>query len=128
MRILGTVWLWVLALCPPLTQVSAAQPKSVPAPIVIVHATVINPVTSSVAANQTVVITGDRISSVSDSTKLLPPKNPRVIDATGQYLLPGFWDMQLHSAFGNCFPDGLDIILPLFIRQRCHWLARPRTR
>jgi imidazolonepropionase-like amidohydrolase len=115
MRILCTAWLWGLALCPPLTQISAAQPKSVPAPIVIVHATVINPGTSSIEANRTVVITGDRITSVSETTNSLPPKNARVIDATGQYLLPGFWDMHVHFAFGNWFPGGRDIILPLFI-------------
>jgi imidazolonepropionase-like amidohydrolase len=115
MRILCTAWLWGLALCPPLTQISAAQPKSVPAPIVIVHATVINPGTSSIEANRTVVITGDRITSVSETTNSLPPKNARVIDATGQYLLPGFWDMHVHSAFGDWFPGGRDIILPLFI-------------
>ncbi len=105
----------LIAFLPLLTQVSAAQPKRVPPPIVIIHATVINPGTSSVEANRTVVITGDRITSVSETTNSLPPKNARVIDATGQYLLPGFWDMHVHSAFGNWFPGGRDIILPLFI-------------
>jgi imidazolonepropionase-like amidohydrolase len=116
MRVLGTVWLLgMLAVCPLLTQVSTAQHKPVPTPIVIIHATVINPGTSSVEANRTVVITGDRITSVSDSAKIQPPKNVRVIDATGQYLLPGLWDMHVHSAFGNWFPGGRDIILPLLI-------------
>jgi imidazolonepropionase-like amidohydrolase len=105
----------LIAFSPLLTQVSAAQPKHVPATIVIIHATIINPGTSSVEANRTVVITGDRITSVSETTNSLPPKNARVIDATGQYLLPGFWDMHVHSAFGDWFPGGRDIILPLFI-------------
>lgn len=38
-----------------------------------------------------------------------------MIDATGQYLIPGLWDMHVHSAFGDWFPGGRDIILPLFI-------------
>lgn len=66
-------------------------------------------------ANRIVVITGDRITSVADPAKLQPPKNARVIDATGQYLIPGLWDMHVHSAFGDWFPGGRDIILPLFI-------------
>src|SRR5260370_40743722 len=116
MRIRGTVWLWgTLVFFPLVTMTGIAQHEPARTPIVIIHATVINPGTSSVEANRTVVITGDRITSVSDSTKFQPPKNARVIDAAGQYLLPGFWDMHVHSAFGDWFPGGRDIILPLFI-------------
>ncbi len=116
MPILARVWFsGVSAFCLLLTPVSTAQNKPAAAPIVIAHATVINPGTSSVQANRTVVITGDRITSVSDAAKFQPPKNARVIDATGQYLIPGLWDMHVHSAFGDWFPGGRDIILPLFI-------------
>ena len=116
MRILATFWLsGVIALCLLLTRLSPAQQKPATAPIVITHAAVINPGTSSVQANRTVVITGDHITSVSDTAKFQPPKNARVIDATGQYLIPGLWDMHVHSAFGDWFPGGRDIILPLFI-------------
>ena len=86
-----------------------------PTPIAITHVTVINPGTSSVEADRTVVITSDRITSVSDAAKVQPPKDARVIDATGQYLIPGLWDMHVHSVFGDWFPGGRDIILPLFI-------------
>src|SRR5439155_5811836 len=78
------------------------------------HTTVINPGTPSVQSNRTVVIIGDRISAVNSSTSQVV-KGARVIDATGQYLIPGLWDMHVHSAFGNWFPGGRDIILPLFI-------------
>ena len=116
MPILARVWFsGVSACCLLLTPVSTAQNKPAAAPIVIAHATVINPGTSSVQANRTVVITGDHITSVSDAAKFQPPKNARVIDATGQYLIPGLWDMHVHSAFGDWFPGGRDIILPLFI-------------
>src|SRR5580700_9087934 len=37
------------------------------------------------------------------------------VDGTGRYLIPGLWDMHVHSAFGDWFPGGRDIILPLFI-------------
>jgi len=105
----------VIAFCLLLTPLSTAQHKPAPALIVITHATVINPGTSSVQANRTIVITGDHITSVSDTAKFQSPKIARVIDATGQYLIPGLWDMHVHSAFGDWFPGGRDIILPLFI-------------
>jgi hypothetical protein len=116
MRILTTFRLSVvIALSLPLMPVSTAQYNPAPGPTVITHVTVVNPGTSSVQRNQTVVVTGDRITSVSDAEKFQVPKNARVIDATGQYLIPGLWDMHVHSAFGDWFPGGRDIILPLFI-------------
>src|SRR5437588_12845055 len=115
MRIRATFWLvGIIACYLLLTPSSVAQHKPA-TPIVITHATVINPDTSSVHTNQTVVITGDHITSVVDAAKFQPPRNALVIDATGQYLIPGLWDMHVHSAFGDWFPGGRDIILPLFI-------------
>jgi imidazolonepropionase-like amidohydrolase len=116
MRIPSPLWLLcAIALFPLLARVGMTQSPPAPSQVVIIHATIINPGTSSVEANRAVIINGDRITSVADSTNFQPPKNARVIDATGQYLLPGFWDMHVHSAFGDWFPGGRDIILPLFV-------------
>jgi hypothetical protein len=104
-----------LALVCLLASVAAAQQKSAPAPIVITHVTLISPGTSSVQPDRTVVVIGDRIASVSDSLKAQWQKGAHVIDATGQFLIPGLWDMHVHSAFGDWFPRGREIILPLFI-------------
>ena len=114
MRIVATFWLSALITIGSLpTTVGTGEYKS--AQIVITHATVINPGTSSVQANRTVVITGDHITSISETEAFQSPNKARVIDATGQYLIPGLWDMHVHSAFGDWFPGGRDIILPLFI-------------
>jgi imidazolonepropionase-like amidohydrolase len=94
---------------------AAAVFGQAPAPIAITHVTVINPGAASVEANRTVVIAGDRVISVTDTAKAAPPRNARVIDAAGQYLIPGLWDMHVHSVFGDWFPGGRDIILPLFV-------------
>ena len=116
MRFLATLTFSILiAFCLLPSPVCTAQCNPAPSPTVITHATIVNPGTSSVHKNQTVVITGDRITSVSDADKFQLPKNARVIDASGQYLIPGLWDMHVHSAFGDWFPGGRDIILPLFI-------------
>jgi len=85
------------------------------APLVIAHASVINPATSSVQPDTTVVVQGNRIISVSSSKEFHIPGGARVINGTGKFLIPGLWDMHVHTAFGNWFPGGRDIILPLFI-------------
>ncbi len=92
-----------------------AQSEKIPEQIVISHVTVINPGTSSVQPDTTVVINGARITAVSSGAGFEPPKNSRVIDGRGKYLIPGLWDMHVHSAFGDWFPGGREIILPLFI-------------
>lgn len=84
--------------------------------VVITHVTVINPGKSSIEPDKTVVITGERIIAVSNSSAdPHQPTNVRVIAGRGKYLIPGLWDMHVHSAFGDWFPRGRDIILPLFI-------------
>ena len=105
----------VAVFCASLTLFSVAQSNPVPPTLAITHVSVINPGVSSVRTDQTVIITGAHITAVSDAAKYKPSKNTRVIDATGQYIIPGLWDMHVHSAFGDWFPGGRDIILPLFI-------------
>jgi imidazolonepropionase-like amidohydrolase len=92
-----------------------AETKSPTPPIVITHVTVINPDKSSVTSDTTVVIRGTRITEVSPSSHIQQPKKASVIDGKGQYLIPGLWDMHVHSAFGDWFPGGRDVILPLFV-------------
>jgi imidazolonepropionase-like amidohydrolase len=98
-----------------LASFAVSQEKPAAPQIVIEHVTVINPSTASVQPEMTVVVTGDRITTVSATASVPPPKDARVIDGTGRYLIPGLWDMHVHSAFGDWFPGGRDIILPLFI-------------
>jgi imidazolonepropionase-like amidohydrolase len=105
----------LILVCALATVPSACQPKPTTIPLLITHVTVINPGTSSVTSDATVVITGDRITAVSSSPHFRQPKNGRVIDAKGQYLIPGLWDMHVHSAFGDWFPGGREVILPLFV-------------
>jgi len=107
--------LLLISRCLVIVSFAGAQSNNNPSQIVITHVTVINPGTSSVQPESTVVITGARITAVSSATSFQPPKHARIIDGRGQYLIPGLWDMHVHSAFGDWFPGGRDIILPLFI-------------
>lgn len=82
--------------------------------LTILHATVIDTVTGRAQPDSTVVIEGNRILSVGRSSRLT--QNPgQIIDAKGEYLIPGLWDMHTHVYFDGTADDGTDLILPLFL-------------
>ncbi len=103
----------LLLLCSLCVRTTLAQAGDTP--LVFLHVTVINPGTSSVESDRAVTITGDHITAVSSSATFAPPSHAKTIDGTGQFLIPGLWDMHVHSAFGDWFPGGRDIILPLYV-------------
>jgi hypothetical protein len=80
----------------------------------ITHARLIDTITGEIRPNTTVVIDGNRIASVAPSSKSVP-KTATVINAHGQYLIPGLWDMHTHVYFDRTAADGDDFILPLFL-------------
>src|SRR5882724_7036750 len=84
-------------------------------PIAIAHVTLINPANSSVQSDATVIIEGNHVATVLVGAMVKLAKNTRVIDGGGKFLIPGLWDMHVHSAFGDWFPGGRDLILPLFV-------------
>ena len=94
------VLLWV---CP-------AQAQS----LTFVHVNVVDVATGQIQPDRTVVIAGQRIARVSPSAKVLPQAG-RVVDATGQYLMPGLWDMHTHVFFDGTAAAGTDLILPLLL-------------
>src|SRR5690242_2441810 len=96
MRLFAPLWLLsVLAFCLLPTPFSTEQRNPATPTTMIIHVTVINPGTSSVRTNQAAVITSAEIVSVSDMSGFQPPRNARMIDAGGQYLIPGLWDMHV---------------------------------
>ena len=59
--------------------------------------------------DKTIVVTGNVISRVGDKTTLHPPDGARVIDARGQFLIPGLWDMHVH--LGNATEAALPVLV-----------------
>jgi hypothetical protein len=43
------------------------------------------------------------------------PKGAKIVDAAGKFLIPGLWDMHVHTIFGDWIPKDEKIILPLFV-------------
>jgi imidazolonepropionase-like amidohydrolase len=83
--------------------------------LIIVHVAVIDVVTGGVRRDASVVVEGDRITQVRSSRGVKIPAGARVVDGTGKFLIPGLWDMHVHTFFGEQAPAGRDITLPLFV-------------
>jgi cytosine/adenosine deaminase-related metal-dependent hydrolase len=64
--------------------------------LAIVNARVLDVARRRWLTGHTVVIVGDRITAVGPSKKIKVPRGAEVIDAGGQALLPGLWDMHGH--------------------------------
>jgi hypothetical protein len=65
-------------------------------PLVLTHVTVIDVTDGTPQPDQTVVITGDRISEVGEAARVVAPPGATVVDARGKFLIPGLWDMHVH--------------------------------
>ncbi|MFY9618575.1 MAG: amidohydrolase family protein [Pyrinomonadaceae bacterium] len=86
----------VLLLILPVLLLARAKPDRIPPQLALTHVTIIDVTTGELRRDMTVVITDDRISAIGTSTKLSVPAGASVIDATGQFLIPGLWDMHVH--------------------------------
>jgi Amidohydrolase family len=73
------------------------SPGSVDSAVYITHVTVIDTETGKEATDRTVIISGDRISDVRDSRSVKPAAGAKIVDGTGKYLIPGLWDMHVHT-------------------------------
>ena len=89
--------LWFLAVSlfgPSLLQSRLAAQES---PLVILHVTVIDATGAEASRDQTVVIKGDRIAALGKPGEVSIPNGASLVDATGKFLIPGLWDMHVHT-------------------------------
>ena len=84
-----------------LTAVAVPAPtgQSASSSLVFTHATVIEVRTGHIFRDQTIVVTGDRITALSPRAEI--PANSEVVDATGKFVIPGFWDMHAHALWST---------------------------
>jgi len=59
--------------------------------------TVVDVMDGSLRAQQTVLVVGNRISAVGPADEISVPGDADVLDAAGGFLIPGLWDMHVHS-------------------------------
>ena len=66
------------------------------AKLVFAHVTVIDCTGAPAKPDMTVVVEGDRISSLGRADGVSIQENSQVIDCSGKYMIPGLWDMHVH--------------------------------
>jgi len=74
--------------------VDASQFKTLFGKLAITHVNVLSTDSQSMLENQTVLINKDKIESVGQYTNI--PQSYKIIDGTGQYLIPGLVDTHVH--------------------------------
>jgi imidazolonepropionase-like amidohydrolase len=66
--------------------------------IAFTHVSVIDGRSATPRPDQTVVVVGTRIVAAGPSASVQVPAGARVVNATGKFMIPGLWDMHVHTA------------------------------
>jgi len=85
---------WVLRLPMPGNALAAEN-----RPTAFIHASLIPMTTATVLPDQTVVVEGNRITTVGPSGTTKIPANTKVLDCRGAFLMPGLADMHMHLRY-----------------------------
>jgi imidazolonepropionase-like amidohydrolase len=83
--------------------------------LVLTNLTLVDVGSGELRPKQTLVIKDNRIVSAGPSQTVAETPKSRSIDCSGLYAIPGLWDMHVHLVFGDWFPGGENISLPLFV-------------
>ena len=92
----------------------AKAEKAHPEMLILTNVNVVNTRDGGIEEGVTVVITKDRITGVGKVGFVPEGRNIHVINANGKYLIPGLWDMHVHSAFVSPAWDE-KVFYPLYI-------------
>src|SRR5579863_8556969 len=93
---------------------AAAQSVRDAKTLMITHVTVIDVTGAASKPDMTVIIHDGRIAEIQKPSHKIRIDSV-VVDAHGKFLIPGLWDMHVHTNFGDWIPGGKEIILPLFV-------------
>jgi hypothetical protein len=66
-------------------------------PLAITHVTLIDGTGAPAQGDMTVIVTGSRITAVGKAGLTAPPRDATIVDARGQFMIPGLWDMHQHT-------------------------------
>jgi hypothetical protein len=88
--------LLLLLFIPSLTFAQITGKVSRSTKLILTHVTVIDGSDAPPRRDMTVVIVGNRISKIDATNKIANSQKFQIIDATGNFLIPGLWDMHVH--------------------------------
>src|SRR5688572_3245916 len=90
--------------------------RAQPPTVAIRGVTVIDVSDGSLRPDQTVLLAGNRIAAVGPTQEVVLPDDAEVVEAAGRYLIPGLWDMHVHSV------AAVDSANPAIAAQDWHFL------
>jgi imidazolonepropionase-like amidohydrolase len=85
--------------------------------VAIRDVTVVDVVDGSLRPEQAVLITGNRIVAVGPTDEVRIPRDAQLVEAGGRYVIPGLWDMHVHSVD----PVAVDTADPSIVAQDWHF-------
>lgn len=77
--------------------------------IAFTHVTLIDATGAPPQPDMTVVVADGRIAALGKTAATTIPKRAQVVDAAGKFLIPGLWDMHVHTQLAS------DLSLPVFV-------------
>jgi imidazolonepropionase-like amidohydrolase len=103
-----------------LTAVSAAvfAEQALPPPnatLAFTHVNVIDATGGPLQPDMTVIVRNGHIADLGKSGVVQAPADAKVVNAAGKYLIPGLWDMHVHTVFGDWIPRNEKVVLPMFV-------------
>lgn len=85
--------------------------------LAITHVNIIDTTGGPTQQDMAVVVTAGHIVQIAKANHESLPQGAQTVDGQGKYLIPGLWDMHVHTAFGQWLPSwtGEKISFPLFV-------------
>ena len=80
----------------------AKPPESRP-PVALLDVTIVDVETGGVAPHRTLLVDGGRITAIGAAGQVAIPPGADVLTATGKFLIPGLWDMHVHTGDRSYF-------------------------
>lgn len=93
---------------------AGSTPKTKNESLIFTNVNVVSMRDGSIAPGMTVVIKKGRIAGVAKMGLVTQGRNMQIVNADGKYMVPGLWDMHVHSAFVTPAWDE-KVIYPLYI-------------